>query len=79
MLHTVKLWGGIFMLFFFFSNIRLDRRMKFFTVRVVRHWDGLPREAVRAPCLKTFKVKFHGAFSNLIWLKMSLPMAGGLD
>ena len=36
-------------------------------------------EQVDAPSLETFKVRSEGALSNLIWLKMSLLMAGGLD
>jgi len=38
-----KLKGGSF---------RLDIRKKFFTMRVVKHWNRLPREAVAAPYLK---------------------------
>ncbi|KFP51905.1 hypothetical protein N323_04890, partial [Cathartes aura] len=44
----------------------LDVRKKFFTVRVVRHWHRLPREAVDAPSLEAFKARLDGALSNLI-------------
>ncbi|KFV55931.1 hypothetical protein N341_03478, partial [Tyto alba] len=43
-----------------------DRRKEFFTVRVVRHWNRLPREAVDAPSLEVFKARLDGALSNLI-------------
>ncbi|KFW85880.1 hypothetical protein N305_12550, partial [Manacus vitellinus] len=48
------------------GRLRLDFRKKFFTVRVVRHWNRLPREAVVAPSLKVFKAKLDGALSNLV-------------
>jgi len=48
-------------------------------MRVVKHWHRLPREVVEVPSLETFKVRLDGALSNLIWLKMSLLSAGGLD
>jgi len=41
-------------------------RMKFFTVRVVRHWSMLPREVVAAPSLELFKARLDGALSNLV-------------
>jgi len=60
------------------GRFQLDIRKKFFTMRVVKHWNGLPREAVEAPSLETFKARLDGALSNLVWLEMSLLTAGGL-
>ena len=48
-------------------------------MKVVRHWNRLPREVVDDPSLETFKVRLDEALSNLIQLKMSLLIAGGLD
>ncbi|KFV90168.1 hypothetical protein N327_06918, partial [Fulmarus glacialis] len=48
------------------GRFRLDMRKKFFTMRVVKHWNRLPREAVDAPSLETFKVRLDWALSNLI-------------
>ena len=48
------------------GRFRLDIRKKFFTMRVVKHWHRLPREAVDAPSLERFKVRLDGALSNLI-------------
>jgi len=48
------------------SLFRLHTRKKFFTMRVVRHWHRLPREAVAAPSLAVFKARLDGALSNLV-------------
>ena len=46
---------------------------------MVKHWHRLPREVVDAPSLETFRVRSEGALSDLIELKMSLLIAGGVD
>ncbi|KAK4822831.1 hypothetical protein QYF61_020125 [Mycteria americana] len=51
------------------GRFRSDIRKKYFTMRVVRHWNRLPREAVDAPSLEVFKVRLDGALSNLIYLE----------
>jgi len=48
------------------GRFRLDIRKEFFTVRVVKHWNRLPREAVAAPSLAVLKTRLDGALSNLI-------------
>ncbi|KFQ03747.1 hypothetical protein N330_01891, partial [Leptosomus discolor] len=51
-------WGeGVF---------RLDIRKKFFILRVGRHWNRLPKEAVDAPSLAVFKARLDGALRNLV-------------
>jgi len=39
---------------------------KFFIMRVMKHWNRLPREAVDAPSLALFKARLNGALSNLV-------------
>ena len=50
------------------GRFNLDIRKKFFTIRLVRHWHRLPREAVDALFLETSKVGLDRALSNLIKL-----------
>jgi len=48
-------------------------------MRVVRHWNRLPKEAVDVPSLEVCRASLDGALSNLVWWKVSLPLAGGLE
>ena len=57
----------------------LDIKKKSLTVRVVRHWNRLPRDVMDALSLQNFKARLDQALSNLLQLWMSLFMAGELD
>jgi len=48
------------------GRFKLDIRKKFFTMRVVKHWHRLPREAVATPSMAVFKARLDGALSNLV-------------
>jgi len=60
------------------GRFRLDISKQFFTMRVVKHWKGLPREAVEAPSLEMFQARLDRALRDLVWLQLSLLTAGGL-
>ncbi|KAK4817885.1 hypothetical protein QYF61_002054, partial [Mycteria americana] len=42
-------------------------------MRVVKHWNRLPREVVDVPSLETFKVRLNGALCNLINKESRVP------
>ena len=48
------------------GRFRFDIRKKFFTVRLMRHWNRLSREAADGAFLEVFKARLHGALSNLV-------------
>ena len=60
------------------GRFRLDIRRKFFTQRVVTHWNRLPKEAVDAPSLEAFKARLDVALGSLVWWLATLHIAGGL-
>ena len=41
-------------------------RRKFFTQRVVTHWDSSPKEAVDAPSLEAFKARLDVTLGSLV-------------
>lgn len=61
------------------SRFRSDIRKKFFTLRVVRYWNRLPRHIMDGPSLEVCTARLDGSLSNLIWWKVSLITAGELD
>jgi len=48
------------------GRFRLGIGKKFFTTRVVRHWNRLPSEAEDAPSLQVFKARLDGTLSNVV-------------
>ena len=48
------------------GRFRLDTRGKFFTQRVVRRWNRLPKEVVDAPSLEAFKARLDVALGSLV-------------
>jgi len=48
------------------GRLRLDVKRKFFTQRVVAHWNRLPREVVDAPSLAAFKARLDVALGSLV-------------
>ena len=55
----------------------MDVRRKFFTQRMVMHWNRLPKETVDAPSLQAFKARLDVALGSLVWCLVILHIAGG--
>jgi len=59
-------------------RLRSDIRRKFFTQRVVTHWNRLPEEVMDTPSLEAFKARLDVALGSLVWWLATLHIAGGL-
>ena len=59
------------------GRFRLDSRKKFFTQRVVTHWNTLPKEVVDAPSLEALKARLDVALGSLVCWLATLHIAGG--
>ena len=44
----------------------MDIKKNFFTVRVVRHWNRLPRRVVESPSMEVFKKPVDVALQDMV-------------
>lgn len=61
------------------GKFSLDTEKQFFTIRLVKHWHRLPREAVDAPTLVVFKAGWRRPGATWSGGRCPCPWKGGWD
>jgi len=49
-------------------KFHLNMRENFFPLRVIEHWNRLPREVVESPSLEIFKTHLDAVLCSLLWV-----------